>query len=220
MIVAYLRVSTEKQQVANQKAEISRYAKEKGIKVDHWLKETNSGKCKKEKRLLGNLLEKLNAGDVLIVTELSRLSRSLYEIMNILNFCLEHKIILYSTKDGYAFDHSLNSKILAFAFGLVAELERNLISLRTREALAARRSKGIKLGRPAAYRPKYYLLNNKIEQIKELLEKGYSVRQICQALGMSRSTFYRYRKYINHHLPPIPKQPILAGIKPPRSLRK
>lgn len=194
MNVAYLRVSTEKQHVINQREEIIRYANEHNLVIDRWEMEVVSGSRKKEDRHLGYLLKSLKSGDILIVTELSRLSRSLYEIMNILNHCLEHHITLYSTKDGYAFDNSINSKVLAFAFGLVAEIERNLISLRTREALANRRNSGVKLGRPAYYHPKYELLCAKMPLIKQQLEAGWSVSEICRTHGIARSTFYKYRE--------------------------
>ena len=89
----------------------------------------------------------LGAYDSLIVTEISRLSRTLLEIMTILNSCIKKEVILYSTKEGYVFQNDINSKVLGFAFGLMAEIERNLISMRTKEALARRRQEGVKLGR-------------------------------------------------------------------------
>lgn len=197
MNVAYLRVSTERQHVNNQQEEITRYARERGLTIDRWEKEIISGRCRKEKRQLGRVLKSLRPGDILIVTELSRLSRSLYEIMNILNHCLEHEITLYSTKDGYAFDSSINSKVLAFAFGLVAEIERNLISLRTREALAVKRESGIRLGRPASYHPKYQLLCNEQPRIKQMLDSGIPITVICRKYGIARSTFYKYYLHID-----------------------
>lgn len=192
MNIAYLRVSTERQQVMNQREEIIRYARSRGLRIDHWVTETVSGGCRKEDRRLGKLLNELQKGDVLIVTELSRLSRSFYEIMNILNHCLKNGITLYSTKDGYAFDHSINSKVLAFAFGLVAEIERNLISLRTREALAARQRAGVRLGRPADYSPKFKLLREANAHIEQMLRDGVAVSVICRKYHVSRSTFYKY----------------------------
>ena len=194
MIVAYLRVSTERQHLINQRNEITKFAQARGLTIDRWEKEVVSGRCRKEDRNLGHLLKSLKSGDSLIVTELSRLSRTLYDIMSVLNNCLERKITVYSTKDGYAFDDSINSKVLAFAFGLVAEIERNLISLRTREALATRRQAGIRLGRPANYRPKHQLLNEKRERIADLLKQGVPVKTICLRYGFSRSTFYKHWK--------------------------
>lgn len=111
---------------------------------------------------------------MLIVTELSRLSRTLLDIMSILHRCLEMNITVYSTKDGYAFDNSINSKVLAFAFALVAEIEHNLISMRTKEALAHRKSEGVRLGRPPGKGKQNVLLDNR-EEISHLLEEGMSV---------------------------------------------
>ena len=158
MVIAYLRISTGKQLLANQQDEISRFAKSKNLTVDRWVTETVSGRKAQKERKLGQLLKKLKAGDTLIVTELSRLSRTLTDIMAIMGLCLEKNITLYSTKDGYAFDDSINSKVLCFAFGLVAEIERNLISMRTKEALALRKAEGIQLGRRTGSYTKLNLL--------------------------------------------------------------
>ena len=140
MIIGYLRVSTEKQNPENQRDEIRRFAEEKSLAVDSWVVETASGKRPYRKRKLGRLLRRLRSGDVLIVTEISRLSRSLTEIMAIMGYCLEKEVCIYTTKERYTFDNSINSKVLCFAFGLVAEIERNLISMRTKEALALKRA--------------------------------------------------------------------------------
>ena len=147
MVIAYLRISTGKQHIANQQDEIMRFALSKDLEIHKWVTEVVSGKKAKKERKLGKTLRRLKQGDILIVTELSRLSRTLTEIMSIVGECLERKITIYSTKDGYAFDDSINSKVLCFAFGLVAEIERNLISMRTKEALALRRAEGIQLRR-------------------------------------------------------------------------
>lgn len=146
MTIAYLRVSTGKQHLENQKEEIEKFAARKNLTVNRWVTEVVSGKKKEHDRKLGRLLKSLKKGDVLIVTELSRLSRTLLDIMSILHRCLEMNITVYSTKDGYAFDNSINSKVLAFAFALVAEIEHNLISMRTKEALAHRKSEGVRFG--------------------------------------------------------------------------
>ena len=133
-VVAYLRVSTEKQFLENQQEEIIRFAEKNGLNIDRWYMETVSGKVSTKERKLSGLLEKMKPGDSLIVTEISRLSRTLLEIMTILNSCIKKKVVLYSTKEGYVFQNDINSKVLGFAFGLMAEIERNLISMRTKEA--------------------------------------------------------------------------------------
>ena len=163
--------------------------------VNRWVTEVVSGKKKEHDRKLGRLLKSLKKGDVLIVTELSRLSRTLLDIMSILHRCLEMNITVYSTKDGYAFDNSINSKVLAFAFALVAEIEHNLISMRTKEALAHRKSEGVRLGRPPGKGKQNVLLDNR-EEISHLLEEGMSVSAVCRIYHVSRETFYAVnRKY-------------------------
>ena len=157
MVVAYLRVSTGKQHLKNQCEEIKKYAIKKNLSVDKWYTEVASGKKKGSDRKLGTLLRRLTKGDILIVTELSRLSRTLLEIMSILNQCIRKEVVVYSVKDGYAFDNNINSKVLGFAFGLVAEIEHNLISARTREALALRKSEGVVLGRRQGCSPKAFI---------------------------------------------------------------
>jgi len=195
MVVAYLRVSTGKQHLKNQCEEIKKYAIKKNLSVDKWYTEVASGKKKGSDRKLGTLLRRLTKGDILIVTELSRLSRTLLEIMSILNQCIRKEVVVYSVKDGYAFDNSINSKVLAFAFALVAEIEHNLISMRTKEALAHRKSEGVRLGRPPGKGKQNVLLDNR-EEISHLLEEGMSVSAVCRIYHISRETFYAVnRKY-------------------------
>lgn len=189
-----MRVSTSKQNLANQKDEIERFAKEKGWVIDIWVKETASGKTPCSKRSLGSLLKKIKGGDILIVSEISRISRSLTEIMEIMGKCLERNICLYTVKERYSFDDSINSKVLCFAFGLVAEIERNLISMRTKEALAVKRSEGVVLGRKKGSAPKSRTLESNRELIKSYLAEGLCVSEICRRLRVSRNTWYRYFK--------------------------
>ena len=189
MIIGYLRVSTGKQHNETQKEEIQKFPARRNLKIDKWVTEVVSGKKNEHDRKLGKLLKSLRKGDVLIVTELSRLSRTLLNIMSILHRCLEKEIIIYSTKDGYAFDNSINSKVLAFAFALVAEIEHNLISMRTKEALAHRKSEGVRLGRPLGAIKQQVILENK-EEIHRLLKSGVSVSAICRMYNVSRETFY------------------------------
>ena len=127
MIVGYIRVSTGKQHPENQKEEITRFAAASGLEIDRWVVEVVSGKKDVKGRKLGSLLKRLRKGDTIITTEVSRLSRSLTEIMGIMGNCISRGINIYTTKEQYKFDDSINSKVLCFAFGLVAEIERNLI---------------------------------------------------------------------------------------------
>lgn len=193
MVIAYLRISTGKQHIANQQDEIMRFALSKDLEIHKWVTEVVSGKKAKKEHKLGKTLRRLKQGDILIVTELSRLSRTLTEIMSIVGECLERKITIYSTKDGYAFDDSINSKVLCFAFGLVAEIERNLISMRTKEALALRRAEGIQLGRRKGSCTKLQILIDNRNDVIKKLKYGQSIIRICRDYGVSRDTFNKFR---------------------------
>ena len=193
MIIGYLRVSTEKQNPENQRDEIRRFAEEKSLAVDSWVVETVSGKIVHKKRKLGRLLRKMNKGDTLIVTEISRLSRSLTEIMAIMGECLDRQINIYTTKERYTFDNSINSKVLCFAFGLVAEIERNLISMRTKEALALKRAEGVRLGRRPGSDVKMQVIRDNSARIEAMLASGMTVTKICRKIGISRNTWYKFR---------------------------
>lgn len=193
MIIGYLRVSTEKQNPENQRDEIRRFAEEKSLAVDSWVVETVSGKIVHKKRKLGRLLRKMNKGDTLIVTEISRLSRSLTEIMAIMGECLDRQINIYTTKERYTFDNSINSKVLCFAFGLVAEIERNLISMRTKEALALKRAEGVRLGRRPGSDVKMQVIRDNSDRIEAMLASGMTVTKICRKIGISRNTWYKFQ---------------------------
>lgn len=140
------------------------------------------------------MVRRLKCGDTLIVTELSRLSRTLTEIMTIVGELLRKKVRLYSTKDRYAFDDTINSKVLCFAFGLAAEIERNLISMRTREALALRRERGVVLGRRKGSLKKTQVLIDRKAEIVAKLNNGKSITEICREYDVSRSTFDIFRR--------------------------
>lgn len=194
MVIAYLRVSTERQHLENQQGEIERYAKTKGITIDRWVTEIVSGKTDRNNRKLGRIVSQLKKGDMLIVTELSRLSRSLHEIMQIMKLCVDNEVIVYSTKDGYTFDDSINSKVLSFAFGLAAEIEHKLISQRTREAMALRKLEGLHMGRKKGTTVKMQQLRINEKEITKLLLSGENIGKICKRYGVSYNTFYRYKK--------------------------
>lgn len=196
MIVAYLRVSTGHQVLDNQKNEIEKYAVNKGLHVDRYVMEVVSGKTKGRDRKLGALVKQLKRGDTLLVTEISRLSRTLMDIMSIVGDLIEKGVHLYSVKDGYTFDDTINSKVLLFAFGLVAEIERNLISLRTKEALDLRKRQGVKLGRKVGSYRKLNIISENEDKVNEALRKGASIASICRRYKFSYSTWYRYQQSI------------------------
>lgn len=188
MIYGYIRVSTDKQTVENQRFEIENYCKERGLIIGSWIEETISGTKKVDERKLGKLLNKLKKDDILICAELSRLGRNMFMIMSILNYCMEKEIKVWTIKDNYRLGDDLTSKVLAFAFGLSAEIERNLISQRTKEALAKRKKDGIILGRPKGRESSYYKLTGKENEISKLLAKKVPKNKIAKILGVNRNT--------------------------------
>lgn len=187
IVAAYLRVSTDKQTVLNQKSEVINFCRRQDLKITVWCTETVSGTKKESERELGSLLKRLQKGDTLIITEVSRLSRKMINIMNIIHQSIEKGITIYSIKEGYKFDTSINSQVLAFAFGLCAEIERTLISQRTREALARRRASGMKLGRPKGSISTGKLYEH-IDEIQQLRIKGMSFQKIAMQFKVSPET--------------------------------
>lgn len=191
MVVAYLRVSTGRQFLSNRE-ELMRFAEKNELKIDKWYTETISGCVSSKERKLSEVLELMQRGDTLIVTEISRLSRTLLEIMTILNSCIQKEIVLYSTKEGYVFQNDINSKVLGFAFGLMAEIERNLISMRTKEALARRKQEGVKLGRKKGSCPAMCVLRANKKLLMREIKKGVSCSELARQMGVSRTTMHRF----------------------------
>lgn len=194
MNYGYIRVSTDKQTTQNQKFEIKNYAKERNIIIDEWIEETISATKKLEQRKFGQLLKKMKKGDTLIVSELSRMGRNLMQIMKILHDCMEKDIQVFTIKERYELGNNINSKVLAFAFGLSAEIERNLISQRTKEALARKKAEGVVLGRPIGSKSATLKLTGKEEEIKKLLKKKISYSGIGRILGAHRLTVSSFVK--------------------------
>ena len=199
MIVGYIRVSTEKQHPENQRDEICRYAGRNEWVVEKWVVEVVSGKKHVKGRKLGSLLKKMRKGDTLIVTEISRLSRSLTDIMTLMGQCMKKGINIYTIKEKYCFDDSINSKVLCFAFGLVAEIERNLISMRTKEALALRKAEGKQLGRKVGFSPKMDILKNNEDKIRKMLLDGVPNKDIYRTYKVSKSTFNKFKSLLQEN---------------------
>ena len=207
MTYGYIRVSSDKQTVENQRFEIKNFCKRQNMKVDGWIEETISGTKNYSKRRLGVLLKKVTKGDMIICSELSRLGRSLFMIMDILNICMNKECQVWTIKDNYRLGDDISSKVLAFAFGLSAEIERNLISQRTREALARKKAEGVVLGRPKGKRCR---LNPKCvrrhDWIVRELHRGTEKTHIAKQLNVSKTTLYRYLVYTGLHAPTLCKQ--------------
>jgi len=188
----YIRVSTDKQTVENQRYEITRFCERESITIDHWIEETVSGAKEPEKRKLGSVLSKLEKGDRLICAELSRLGRSLLMIMDILNQCLKREVQVWTIKDNYRLGSDISSKVLAFAFGLTAEIERNLVSQRTKEALTRKRAEGVVLGRPKGRKSSRVKLTGREAEILRLLDRGISKTRIARRLKVHRITLAKF----------------------------
>ena len=194
MYYGYIRVSSDKQTVENQRFEINNFCEKHGIIIDGWIEETISGTKNYNKRALGKLLKKVCKDDVIICSELSRLGRNLFMIMEILNICMNKECRVWTIKDNYRLGDDIQSKVLAFAFGLSAEIERNLISQRTKEALARKRAEGVVLGRPTGRKSSHVKLSGKDEVIKTLRQQGVSIVKIAEIFKVDRMTVAKYIK--------------------------
>lgn len=188
MFYAYIRVSTDKQTVENQRFELQKFATEKKIVIDKWVSETVSGTEAASDCKLGPLLKRMKKGDILILSEISRLGRNLMQIMSTLNLCMTKGIMVFTAKEKYELGNNINSQILAFAFGLSAQIERDLISQRTKEALARRKANGQRLGREFGSKNNHYKLTGKEALIRTMLEYGYSKAAICRKLKCNPRT--------------------------------
>src|SRR5574344_1977178 len=194
MIYGYIRVSSDKQTVENQRFEINNFCQHEQMHIDGWIEETISGTKNYDKRELGRLLKKVEKDDLIICAELSRLGRSLFMIMEILSLCMKKECKVWTIKDNYRLGDDIQSKVLAFAFGLSAEIERNLISQRTKEALARKKAEGVRLGRETGRCNKN--LNRACERNRRKimceLTCGISKSRVAQDIRISRGTLYRY----------------------------
>lgn len=195
MIYGYIRISTDKQNIENQKYEIKQFASQNNLLINFWVSETISSTKDLNKRKLNLILKKLKPNDILITTELSRLGRNLLQIMSILHFCMEADCQVWTIKDNYRLGSDIQSKVLAFAFSLSAEIERNLISARTKEALSRLRSEGKTIGRPQGSKNKITKLLGKEKLIKTMLNNKIPKIKIAQTLHVDTSTLYRFMKY-------------------------
>ena len=194
MNYGYIRVSSDKQTVENQRFEIVNFCEKKELVIDGWIEETISGTKSYNKRALGRLLKMVKKDDLIICAEISRLGRNLFMIMEILNICMNKGCKVWSIKDGYRLGEDIQSKVLAFAFGLSAEIERNLISQRTKEALYRKKAEGVALGRRKGCKNKTLnkrCIENK-EKIDSLMKKGYKIAKIARTIKVARGTLYRY----------------------------
>ena len=172
----------------NQRFEITRFCEERGLQVDKWVSETVSGTKAAYARRLGALLKKMKKGDTLICSEISRLGRRLMEVMSILNELMVRGVVVLTVKERYELGNNIQSQILAFAFSLAAQIERDLISQRTKEGLARRRAEGKPLGRRKGGRNRRYKLTGKEGAIRWMVSEGWSKAAMCRRLGCNVKT--------------------------------
>lgn len=195
MVYAYLRVSTGKQDGDNQRVGVDALAQRLNLTIDEYIDDTGvSGAKEPEKRELGKLLNKLQSGDVLLAGEISRLGRSLFMVMRLLEHCMKNGIRVYTAKDGYELGDNIQSKVLAFAFGLAAEIERDMISRRTKEALARKKADGVPLGRPPGRKSGHVKCTGHAVEIRDALEAGIPKAKIAKQIGVNRGTLSAYLK--------------------------
>ncbi len=190
--IGYLRVSTADQDLDKNKSEILHLANEKKLGTVEWVKEKASGKINWRKRKIAQVIDSLKEGDTVLVSELSRLGRSMLECMEILSIALEKKISIYAVKGNWQLDQSIQSKIIAMAFSMAAEIERDLISQRTKEALAVRKKNGVKLGRPKGTGKSK--LDQYKPEIEALLKNGATQKFIAQRYDATEATVSRWVK--------------------------
>lgn len=197
MIYGYLRVSSDKQDYESQKIGVDEESKRRGLAIDKYVIDDGiSGIIEPEKRKLGKLIKKLKPGDVIITSEISRLGRNLFMIMRILQACMDANTTVYTVKDRFVLGDNIQSRVLAFAFGLAAEIERNLISQRTREGLQRARESGKKLGRPIGSKTKIHKLQEQEKKIVRMIKKGCSKTYMARRCHVDRKTIRKYIKNI------------------------
>lgn len=213
MIYGYIRVSTDSQTVQNQKIQIKKYCKEKRLHNIKWFSETISGTIAPEKRKLGELFEMVKEGDVIICTELSRLGRSMIMILNELDYCLKRNVKVVAIKENFTLDDSIACTALMLAFGLSAELERKLLSERTKMGLSRARLKGKRIGRQAGEKPHYFKLTPHKTKIRQYLKEGRSIYSMAKEFNVTWLTMKNFcttNIYIKP-LPPLTSEPKRHG---------
>ncbi|MBA2648126.1 MAG: recombinase family protein [Legionella sp.] len=188
--IAYLRVSTLEQDLDKNKSDILFFANANNLGMVHFVEEKISGAVHWKKRELGSIIDSLSADDTLIVSEFSRLGRSMLECMEIITLCLEKKINLYAIKGTWKLDNTIQSKIMAMVFSIASEIERDLISKRTSEALRARKEKGLPLGRPKG--PGKSKLDEYKDEIIALLNNGSSKVFVAKKYNTSACNLYHW----------------------------
>ncbi len=190
---AYLRVSTDHQDAKNQKLGVLDYCNNHGINALTFVEDTVSGKSSWRERAIGNILEKAQKGDVIVASEISRLGRSTLQVLEIMELAAQKGIAVHIAKNNMVLDGSMQSTITATILGLAAQIEREFISARTKEALAKRKNDGMKLGRPKG-EADLLKLDAFRDEIMNYIKKGINKRAISKLIECSPSTLYKWLK--------------------------
>ena len=191
--IAYLRVSKDSQDVKNQRRAILEFAQQEKLEISEFIELSVSSRRSPKERQIDRLMAQLEPGDTLVVSELSRMGRSVGEIITTVDALVKQQIRFTAIKEGIHLDGQpdLQSKVMVTLFGLFAEIERELISMRTKAGLAAARASGKRLGRPKG-RLGQSKLNGKEEEIQRLLSLQVSKSSIAKITGVDRSTLYHF----------------------------
>lgn len=195
MVIAYLRVTIDKQHLERQKDEITRYASANGLEISKWITDIVDGKRKESEPILFRVLDRMKKGDKVIITDIARFGRTLSEVMTLLSKCMTLGVHVYSINDRYLLDDSLNTEVVSTTCNLVSEIEHHLMSVRTKEALNHKKEKeGLQLGRPKGTDAKQSLLDANKDEVMNMLERGDTVVMICKHFNVSRNTYYQFKR--------------------------
>lgn len=211
-VYGYIRVSTDRQTTENQRFEIEKHSAGQGFGIDRWINETISGTVSFKKRRLGFSMRRFRRGDTLICSELSRLGRTTLDVLTILNVCMEKGVRVRTVKENYNLGEDIQSQMLAFVFSMVAQIERALISQRTKEALSRLKSQGRRLGRPSGSKNGAHVWDERVEEIRHSLNRGAGKKRIAKIVGISAESIRRFAREVK----PAPIVPIdsVASIAP------
>ena len=195
MVIAYLRVTIDKQHLERQKDEITRYASANGLEISKWITDIVDGKRKESEPTLFRVLDRMKKGDKVIITDIARFGRTLSEVLTLLSKCMTLGVHVYSINDRYLLDDSLNTEVVSTTCNLVSEIEHHLMSVRTKEALNHKKEKeGLQLGRPKGTDAKQSLLDANKDEVMNMLERGDTVVMICKHFNVSRNTYYQFKR--------------------------
>ena len=201
-VIAYTRISTDEQDLQKQKHLLLGYAQQHQLLIDEFIDVASSSRTSQQERKIDLLLDKLDPGDVLLVAELSRLGRNMLETLNLINALAEQEIQLVFVRQPELSTTGAHAKLLLAIYSYFAEAERDYISIRTKQGLAAARAKGVKLGRPKGSKNKRgRMLDAHKDQIHNLLSVGVSIASIAKIINASLSkpiTYNAYKYFIQH----------------------